>query len=734
MNCRTLQGRMADGPWTIEDDPEAQAHLDDCPDCRRVLDQELRVRAALQRLVAPEVDEALMQRLRSIPFLTDAEMEAWSAELASRRPALSRRQRLRLAGEDAWDWLRGRGQRGGGWDRGQADEGFAALAAAHPVAAKQRGRPGGRIRASTAELLLLGAVAAVAVFLLWPFGRQLLQGQGTATPPAPSESATPAPDATMATPEAGLEGTAMAWPEASDPFPFPERVAELESALRDKPPPQLSEQDAAAYAAADARAAAADPVWRDASPVELAGRGMEPWDFCVQPQRGVLLFVMGDARAPGAKQPEAGLKQRVLQVRLADLALGVSVEARMYADLSGLPGTAEDTRLEDIDCAQEGGRVLVSRSGLAAMSYGERDLWLLDGQGRRLNDAPMGLGPDLGPDEAILDAELAPDGQAALILEAMGGVDVLRLDAVAADGAGLGDLPGGTPRRLGTGGSISTPAGGGGGELRWNADSRSFLLVGYEVEGPVLALYRWDGQAARLVYQGRGFHAYSAETPVPPNTPVPHWAGEPLPGLRGRLDGASLHFSAGGKLTWLQWLDAAGDGGNAPASLADGEQRLEVVVWDWAADLAEGGGAGGDSGRSGGAGFSGSTWQALLLNTHQRDINIEQAIGRGNHGRDAQQSEREWYLLDGNGYLHLVADGRARLLAKAAAQVRALDTAPMPAMGAGAAAALAGPDAELLVFKKLVPVEYDDNGGYAMSGADEGLADWLGVLVVPGGA
>ena len=72
--------------------------------------------------------------------------------------------------------------------------------------------------------------------------------------------------------------------------------------------------------------------------MDLTGRGLEPGDFCVQPQRGVLLFVVGDSEVPATRRPEAGMKQWVLQLRLADLALGASVEARIFADLSGLRG------------------------------------------------------------------------------------------------------------------------------------------------------------------------------------------------------------------------------------------------------------------------------------------------------------------------------------------------------------------------------------------------------------
>ncbi|MFI0608897.1 MAG: hypothetical protein ACH37Z_13560 [Anaerolineae bacterium] len=690
MNCRTLQRRMADGPWTIEDDPEAQAHLDDCPDCRRVLDQELRVRAALQRLVTPEVDEALMQRLRSIPYLTEAEMQAWSAELASRRPALSRRRRLRLAGEDAWDWLRGLGSRGGGWDRDPADEGFAAIAVAHRVGAKQRGRPDGRIRASGAELLLLGAVAAVAVFLLWPHGRALLLGQGTATPIATPVGPTPQ-DAGSATPSAGpIQFGAPTLAPEYDPFPLPERVAMLEIALRDMPPPQLSEQDSAAYAAADARAAAVDPVWRDAPPVVIDGPGLELRDYCVQPERGVALLILQDPT--GIPQSSAGrLDQRVLQIRLADLALGVAVQPRLFADLSDLPG-ASVAQLEAIDCARTGGRVLIRRSNEGAPSTEPldwtADLWLLDAQGRRLHEGPLGMTAD----QVLQDAELAPDGRAALVMDDMGAVAVLR----------LGDLPGGAPELVDSGSGTSSPSGAGGGVLRWSDDGRAFLMAGYEVEGPTIEVYRWDGQAAGFGYRGRGFHAFAAATPVPPQTPAPHHAGEPLPQLRGRMDAAGLGFTADGKLTWLQWRGGDDD---ALPPLANGEERLEVVVWDWAAA---------DQGRGGFAGFS---WQSSLPNTFRRAQSVEQALGRGRFGRDPSRGEREWLLLDRQGYLYLVTEGSARLLARAEGAKDAMDLAPMPAVEG----------AELLVFKK------EAAAGEDVAAKTYEVADWLGTVVLPGG-
>lgn len=121
-------------------------------------------------------------------------------------------------------------------------------------------------------------------------------------------------------------------------------------------------------------------------------------------------------------------------------------------------------RLEDIDCAREGDGCWCRAAARPRLPTGRGRPEPLDGAGRLLGDAP----PGLGPDGEVLDAELAPDGQAALLLEMMGGVDVLRLDALDAGAASPGKLPGGASRRVSTGSGITTPAGGGG-ELRWSA-------------------------------------------------------------------------------------------------------------------------------------------------------------------------------------------------------------------------------------------------------------------------
>lgn len=306
MNCKTLQYRMIDEPWTIEDDPEARAHLDSCPECRDVLDKEQQVRIALQRMFRPELNEAMMERLLAIPTMTEEELEAGRAERAARWAAASPPSPQERGGWRA---------RTPGPGCGDSRLTTASTPAPPPwhcgVAAFGRCCGGGGV------LLVALRPSAVAG-----------PGNGYATVPGGQRDAGwacdgGACDGGHAGGESGLEGTPMVFGEGN-PFPLPERVALLDAALRENPPPRLSAQDAAAYAAADARAAAGDAAWAGAAPVDLTGRGLEPGDFCVQPQRGVLLFVVGDSEVPATRRPEAGMKQWVLQLRLAGPGFGRS--------------------------------------------------------------------------------------------------------------------------------------------------------------------------------------------------------------------------------------------------------------------------------------------------------------------------------------------------------------------------------------------------------------------------
>ena len=67
MNCQAIQDWMARDFQAFLSDPAAQAHVATCPGCRAVLADEHLVRSALAAYAFPQVDEALLARLRAIP-------------------------------------------------------------------------------------------------------------------------------------------------------------------------------------------------------------------------------------------------------------------------------------------------------------------------------------------------------------------------------------------------------------------------------------------------------------------------------------------------------------------------------------------------------------------------------------------------------------------------------------------------------------------------------------------
>ena len=78
MTCTQMRDRMSDDPQAFMADPEAQAHLAGCPQCRSILETELAVRGALSALAErrrPEISPSLLARLHAIPFEAEAREE-----------------------------------------------------------------------------------------------------------------------------------------------------------------------------------------------------------------------------------------------------------------------------------------------------------------------------------------------------------------------------------------------------------------------------------------------------------------------------------------------------------------------------------------------------------------------------------------------------------------------------------------------------------------------------------
>jgi hypothetical protein len=540
MTCEQWQYKMAEDFPAFLRDPVAQEHVAGCPRCRDVQAQEQLVRSALIAMYAPEPDEALMARLRAIP------------DLYPDPPPLSD---LAASPVPPGFWQRRMAGRLEGWSaavRRATGQGRAV--------AGGRARPGAAKPSPLAPLLLAGAATAVALaaaFLVWPRGGAPLLGHATVTP-TPTPAAPPAPGGTPAaeavlppgaTPTADL--FTDAYPDPADPpGPFP------------------------------------NAVWEDAAPAAIpADSGDSVADFCVLPADGLVLFILRRGKEGSAEaQLAARDDQRVLLLPAHALRPGAApVEPRVFADLGDLPGSAE-AQLTALDCATQGGRVLVTRQNAwrsARDTAWQGDLWLLDGAGARLNADSLlaGLG------EAPAAAVLAPDGQAALVLgERLGGVHVLRLEGLSR--ASAADPAAHAVEAVATGIGLSLPSGSAGGIMAWNPDGRSFLLGGIQTSGTDIDVFRWDGRRAERVLSAPAYLPDPADSgatnPVPTADPLV----VALPERRGILDPATLQLTADGSLTWLQWLDddagAAGPGAADTAAGGDaaaGVRRVERIRW-----------------------------------------------------------------------------------------------------------------------------------------------------------
>lgn len=487
MKCHDVQAAMALDFQAFLADPEGQAHVADCPTCQAVLDEELLVRNALARLRGPEVSEELLARLRAIPQLypdvgpgLDPELEralgldrllAATAPPAPAAEGLLRRlahrfTRLVASGRStpAADPSAASPRRKGRGPGPGPTEPYAAMSSA-PFARRPR----------VAELLLAGAaVAAVTAAIALPRIQAPPLGHATATPsPSPA-----LPLAAEGTPMVG-DGT----PAAAGGTPSTTKNAPLSA---DGTPPT--------HAGTPAITEILSTLGPGAPSEAMTPAGDRVQDFCVQPDQHRVLFVLAHGKAGSAEaQAAARSDLRILQLPLAALladtatAEGSTITPTLFADLADLGGPPH-TALTDIDCAADG-RVLVSRQNQESEAGSRGDLWLLDGNGRRLN--AQSLLWDL--DEAPADAELSPDGQAALVLGAWEGrVHVLRLD----------DLSAGSPVTVPTGVGLASPGGAPGGRLVWSPGGSAFLLQTYAAEGDSIDVFRWNGSQAERLRQG----------------------------------------------------------------------------------------------------------------------------------------------------------------------------------------------------------------------------------------
>lgn len=516
MNCRDVQTAMALDFQAFLADQEAQAHVADCSTCQAVLNEELLVRKALARLRGPEVSEAMLARLLAIPEQYpdigpgfDPELEralglglepAAASRPASTADGFWRRiaRRLTSMGSDpVADPFGAAPQRTG---RGSS-VGPAGPAAPYP--------PGSSIpstrRPRLAELLLAAAaVAAVAAAIAIPRIQAPSLGQATATP-------SPSPALPLA---AG--GTPMVGDHA------PAAVDGTRSTT-DRTP-QAADGAAPTTSGTPATAALLSAFGPGAPSDAITAAGDRVQDFCVQPAQDRVLFVLAHGKAGSAEaQAAAASDLRILQLPVAALLAGTAVAEMpaitptLFADLADLGGPPH-TSLTDIDCAADG-RVLVSRRNQESETGSRGDLWLLDGEGRRLN--ARSLLWDL--DEAPADAELSPDGRAALVLGAWEGkVHVLRLDDLAAEEV----------VSVSTGVGLTAPSGAPGGRLVWSPGSRAFLLQSYAAEGDSIDVFRWDGSRAERLRHGLA----SAAAGTPPAAPAtlevsdtgePYWDSAP---------------------------------------------------------------------------------------------------------------------------------------------------------------------------------------------------------------
>ncbi len=548
MNCQAMQDWMARDFQDFLRGPAAQAHMATCSECRAVLADEQLVRSALAAYARPEPDEALLARLRAIPDrYPDARTRTEAAELpASLDPSA------------------------GSWVRSAARWLGRRLASLRPAGALPQAHAGSRGGRRTAErpapsplapLLLAGAATAVALaaaFLAWPRGGAPLLGHATVTP-TPSPVAPPAPAGTPAADAVLPPGATPTADPFTDAYPDP----------------------------ADPPAPFPNAVWEDAAPAAIpADSGDSVADFCVLPDAGLVLFILRRGKEGSADaQLAARDDQRVLLLPAHALRPGAApVEPRVFADLSDLPGSAE-AQLTALDCATQGGRVLVTRQNAwrsARDTAWQGDLWLLDGAGARLNAVSLLAGIDETPAAAVL----APDGRAALVLgERQGGVHVLRLDGLSR--AFAADPPASSAvEAVATNIGLSLPSGSAGGIMAWNPDGRSFLLGGIQASGTDIDVFRWDGRRAERVLSAPAYLPDPADSgatnPVPTADPLV----VALPERRGILDPATLQLTADGSLTWLQWLDddagAAGPGAADTAAGGDaaaGVRRVERIRW-----------------------------------------------------------------------------------------------------------------------------------------------------------
>lgn len=495
MKCRAVQTSMAQDFQAFFEDPVAQAHVAACPRCQAVLDDELLVRNALAAIPFPEVDEALLARLRAIPF----EAEARKAPPADRRADPARPHRR-------WLWRM-----------------FDALAIRRRSTWPEVAAAAPSRRPQALDLLLVGAVAAVVALLLWPRGQTPPMGHATATPTA----------ASVARPQS-----------TATPPPIPSTAAQPSA-------PGADATDAAGPEAAGADSFVPDPYGPGVPSDAITAAGDYVQDFCVQPDQDRVLYILGRGKAESPEGQAADTPDlRILQLPLAVLRADASstdaspaaasaegsaessaTAPTVFADLGDLDGPPH-TALTDIDCAA-GGRVLVARQNQDGESDLRGDLWLLDGDGRRLNDRSLLW--DL--DEAPADVELSPDGQAALVLgswQAM--VHVLRLDS----------LPAGPPVAVETGIGLTTPSGAPGGRLVWSPKGRAFLLLSYAAEGDGIDVFHWDGRRVELLRHGpavaagtaAGSPTADAQTTDPEALRVTD-TGEPIWDDRPQVDGSA---------------------------------------------------------------------------------------------------------------------------------------------------------------------------------------------------
>lgn len=503
MTCQKMQDWMSDDPKAFMADPEAQAHLEGCPECRAALDRELRVRAALAALAEqrrPEVSEELLARLRAIPYLYPREGGAAPSAIAEPAPA--------AAEEMAWPRRLARRLVAAWADLGMRRQSVI------PKSSQQASRPR---RPSAFELLLAGSAAVVVALLLWPRGQTPPLGHPTATP-------TPAP----AGPRATSVGSALAGSTSSTPASIASAPA-ANAPGSDAPTPEAPSSDTPG-GVLDASASALATLGPGAPSDATTAAGDRIQDFCVQPDQDRVLFVLAHGKAGSAEaQAAARSDLRVLQLPLAALLAGTAVAETpsftptLFADLADLGGPPH-TALTDIDCAADG-RVLVSRRNQESETGSRGDLWLLDGEGRRLN--ARSLLWDL--DEAPADAELSPDGRAALVLGAWEGkVHVLRLDDLAAEEVVA----------VSTGVGLTAPSGAPGGGLIWSPGGRAFLLQTYAAEGDSIDVFRWSGSQAERVRRGLA-SAAAGTPPADPATLQVSDAGEPSWDTQPRGDGGA---------------------------------------------------------------------------------------------------------------------------------------------------------------------------------------------------